>query len=159
TARIRAYVGRSFEQYTRMPFFPISQVLDAALAEFPGDAQSAAYGRWPELAYVVARGGAPTTLDTVETQLQVFRAVVEFIRSQSEAGPLVLVLEDLHWADETSLALLLHLGRHLREMRVVILATYRDDGLVAGHLLQSTLRELRRERLIEEIDVRRLPPS
>ncbi len=156
-AHIRAYVGRCFEQYTRVPFFSISQVLDAVFAEVSADVQAAAYSRWPELAHVLANSGDFRALQAVETQLQVFRAVVEFIRSQSAATSLVLVVEDLHWADDTSLALLLHLGRHVREMSVLVLATYRDDRLAEDHLLESTLRELRRERLVEEIDVRRLP--
>jgi DNA-binding CsgD family transcriptional regulator/tetratricopeptide (TPR) repeat protein len=69
--------------------------------------------------------------------------------------PTALVLEDLHWADEATLDLLRHVGRRLRHLPVVMLATYRDDGLSARDPLRIVLGELGPMRTTRRID---LPP-
>ena len=43
--------------------------------------------------------------------------------------PTVIVIEDIHWADEATLDLLIYLGRRIQHLRVLLLVTYRDDGL------------------------------
>lgn len=58
----------------------------------------------------------------------------------------VLVIEDLHWADEATLDLLRFLSRRLGHGTAMVLATYRDDGLAASHPLRTTLGELATER-------------
>jgi predicted ATPase len=68
----------------------------------------------------------------------------------------VLLLEDLHWADVTSLGLLLYLGRHLKGAHILVLGTYRDVEVGGYHPLEETLGELVRERLIEEVNLHRL---
>ncbi|HKN44397.1 MAG TPA: ATP-binding protein, partial [Propionibacteriaceae bacterium] len=51
----------------------------------------------------------------------------------------VLVIEDVHWADEATLDLLSYLGRRIQHMRVLLLVTYRDDALEADDPLRLTL--------------------
>jgi transcriptional regulator with XRE-family HTH domain/tetratricopeptide (TPR) repeat protein len=63
--------------------------------------------------------------------------------------PLLIVLDDLHWADDASLGLLFHLARHLGDKRILILGTYRPEELVSEHsaephLLENVLGELKR---------------
>ncbi len=70
--------------------------------------------------------------------------------------PLVLFIEDLHWADSASLSLLHHLSRIISSERILILATYRSDEvteMVEDHLnpLTDTLRLMSREDLFREI--------
>ena len=55
--------------------------------------------------------------------------VGEFLERAAAAQPLLLVFEDLHWADESTLLLLRHIGRRLAEIPLMILGTYRDDEL------------------------------
>ena len=64
---------------------------------------------------------------------------------------MVLVLDDLHWADKPSLLLLRHLVRRLGDSRLVVFGTYRDVELDRRHPLAEVLAELRRERLYERI--------
>jgi DNA-binding SARP family transcriptional activator/regulation of enolase protein 1 (concanavalin A-like superfamily) len=71
-------------------------------------------------------------------------------------APVLLFLDDLHWADEGSLALLHALARQARSMRLLILGTYRDVEVEAQHPLERTLAALNRERLSERISLRRL---
>ena len=67
----------------------------------------------------------------------------------------VLVIEDVHWADEATLDLLSYLGRRIQHMRVLLLVTYRDDALEADDPLRLTLGTLASQRAIRRLS---LPP-
>ena len=65
------------------------------------------------------------------------------LRQVSEPGVLrVLVVEDVHWADEATIDLLRFLGRRLRDAPVLLITTYRDDGLRADDPLRIALGDL-----------------
>jgi DNA-binding CsgD family transcriptional regulator/tetratricopeptide (TPR) repeat protein len=69
-----------------------------------------------------------------------FRAL---LRQVSEPGTLsVVVVEDVHWADEATVDMLRFLGRRLRDVPVLLIVTYRDDGLAADDLLRIALGDL-----------------
>jgi tetratricopeptide (TPR) repeat protein len=55
-----------------------------------------------------------------------FAAVIDLLRAESTSGPLVIVLDDLQWADEASLVLLRHAGAHVADLSVAIVGIYRD---------------------------------
>jgi DNA-binding CsgD family transcriptional regulator len=157
TARLgaRTSVGRSFEQHTAMPFFPFTEALTLPLVGPALLPDPSALARWPELARLLPEADADQhTQVGYETQLRVFRAVTAFLREVAEVGPLVVLFDDLHWADSTSLSLLLYLGRHLEGARILLLGTYRDAEV--DHRFEETLRELVRERLMDEVHVRPL---
>ena len=63
----------------------------------------------------------------------------------------VIVVEDIHWADEATLDLLRYLGRRLRDAAVLLIATYRDDGLAAGDPLRVALGDLASQRCTRRI--------
>src|SRR5215831_7182963 len=157
TSKARTSVGRSFEQHSAVPFFPFTEALTLSPVGSPLLPEPAALERWPELAHLVPE------IDTSqqrpggdEVQLRIFRAVTAFLRQQAEVSPLVFLLDDLHWADTTSLSLLLYLGRHLEGSRILLLGAYRDAEVDRGHAFVETLRELERERLMDELHVRPL---
>src|SRR5207249_2937745 len=140
TRRTQVIVGRCFEQHTLVPFFPFTEALTAALAGAPLALQAEAPERWPELVHLVPElGGAVLKPDGQDTQLRVFRAATAFLHNLTETDSLVLLLEDLHWADTTSLGLLLYLGRHLQAARILVLGTYRDGEVGRQHPLEHTL--------------------
>jgi DNA-binding CsgD family transcriptional regulator/tetratricopeptide (TPR) repeat protein len=151
-------VGRCFEQYTTVPFFPFTELLGAALNVAPAELKTEATVRWPELVYLTPDSipASPQKLEGPEAQLRLFRATLSFLQALADVKPLVLLLEDVHWADATSLALLLFLGRHLDAARMLILGTYRDVEVGRQHPLEATVRELLRERVAEEMHLRRL---
>ena len=65
----------------------------------------------------------------------------------SEPGTLdVLVVEDIHWADEATVDMLCFLGRRIKNASVLLIATYREEDLAAGDLLRAALGELARQR-------------
>lgn len=65
--------------------------------------------------------------------------------------PSVLVVEDVHWADEATLDLLRFLGRRVRTTSLLMLVTYRDDSLPSGHPLRTALGELSTQRATRRI--------
>jgi DNA-binding CsgD family transcriptional regulator/tetratricopeptide (TPR) repeat protein len=150
--------GRCFDQQMAVPFFPFTELLAAALAAAPASLKAGARQHWPELAYLVPEFSAenPQRLAGPEAQLRIFRATAGFLHTLAEIAPLVLLLDDLHWADATSLGVLLFLGRHLAATRMLILGTYRDVDVGHQHPLEATLRELVRERLVQEVRVGRM---
>ncbi len=88
-----------------------------------------------------------------DRQLEVFDAVSSFLQVAS-SSPLVIVLDDIHWADRASLDLLLHLVRHLNTGRLMVMATYRDVEVDRAHPLSKVLADLRREERVERLAVR-----
>ncbi len=77
-------------------------------------------------------------------QLRLFEAVLELVDALSEDAPLVLILEDMHWADRSTRAFVTFLARSLRSERVMLLLTYRTDELHRRHPLRPLLSELNR---------------
>ena len=74
-------------------------------------------------------------------------------------NPLILVLEDLHWADEGTLSLLEHIARSISEMRVLIIGTYRETELRTTSALADTLGRLIRLHLLERTSLTGLSQS
>ena len=73
-----------------------------------------------------------------------FDSITAFLSSASRTQPLVLVLEDLHWADHPSLLLLEFVARELSGTRLLVIGTYRDVEVNRRHPLSQTLGELTR---------------
>ncbi len=85
---------------------------------------------------------APRDADSL--RLQLFEAVARLCERASEQGPLVVVIEDIHWADESTRHLLRFLVRALTDAAVLVLATYRTDELTRRHPLRPFLAEISR---------------
>ena len=82
------------------------------------------------------------------------------LRQVSEPGGLqVLVVEDIHWADEATIDLLRFLGRRIRDAPVLLLATYRDDDLTPGNPLRIALGDLATHRSVRRIGLAPLSPD
>jgi DNA-binding CsgD family transcriptional regulator/tetratricopeptide (TPR) repeat protein len=154
----RRVVGRCFEQYATVPFVAWSEALASALAKASPALRAQAKARWPELAQLVPEFGEAPDLSREGGQLRMFRAVTAFLKALAVEQPVVLLLEDRHWADSATLGLLLYLGRHLQDGLLLVVATYRDVEVGPQHPLEETLRELVRERMVDEIVLRDLPP-
>jgi DNA-binding NarL/FixJ family response regulator len=77
-------------------------------------------------------------------QARLFEIVFGMLRRLADAQPLVLVLEDLHWADSSTRDLLLFLVRNARDARFLFIGTYRSDELHRRHPLRPLLAELHR---------------
>jgi tetratricopeptide (TPR) repeat protein len=80
-----------------------------------------------------------------------FDAVAGLFSAASQHTPVVLVLDDLHWARAPELLLLKHLVRSAMPLRLLVLATYRDSDLTRAHPLTAALADLRREAGVERL--------
>jgi class 3 adenylate cyclase len=98
----------------------------------------------------------PPALEPEQARFRLFDSITTFLKNASKSQPIVLVLDDLHWADKPSLLLLQFLARELRGARLMVLATYRDVELRRQHPLSQTLAELSREGLSQRILLRGL---
>jgi len=88
-----------------------------------------------------------------QDQLQVFDAVRALLMSRAERSPVVLVLEDLHWADRSTRDLIGFLARTLRSGRVMLMVSYRSDELHRRHPLRPLLAELVRLPGVERLEL------
>jgi serine/threonine protein kinase/DNA-binding SARP family transcriptional activator len=95
-------------------------------------------------------------LDPQAEQQRLFESVVAFCNALSDRASLSLVLEDAHWADNSSLSLLRHLARRTRHRRVMIVATYREVELDELSPFLQVLLDLNRERLATCLKLGRL---
>jgi predicted ATPase len=95
-------------------------------------------------------------LEPEQARFRLFDSISAFLKSVSQRQPLVLVLDDLHWADQPSLALLQFVARVLGGARLLIIGTYRDMELSRQHPLAEALGELTRERLFQRVLLRGL---
>ena len=94
------------------------------------------------------------------TQERIKREVASFFRAASESGPVLLFIEDLHWADASSIDLLSYLAAKFDEMRLLILATYRpEEMVVADHPYLQIKPDLLSRGQCQEIRVRYLERS
>ena len=88
-------------------------------------------------------GTAPRENDDT-IRLQLYEAVTMLLERASENGPLVVIMEDIHWADESTRHVLRFLARALTDASVMIITTYRSDELTRRHPLRPFLAEVGR---------------
>lgn len=94
--------------------------------------------------------------DPQAEQQRLFENLLIFHTLLSGYAPLLVVLEDAHWADSGTLSLLRHLARHTRRQRMMIVATYREVELDQARPLHEVLLDLHRERLATRLKLGRL---
>jgi len=88
---------------------------------------------------------------------RLFEAVSQFVTNISKEAPLLVILDDLQWTDQSSLLLLHYLARGVHKESLLLLGTYRDTDIDERHPLSPVLTELNRERLLEAVQLRRMP--
>jgi DNA-binding winged helix-turn-helix (wHTH) protein/tetratricopeptide (TPR) repeat protein len=156
-------VGRCFEGEGAPAFWPWVQVLRELAATTPPARLRAALGSdagalaqlAPELGAVRSGGGAATGTGE-EARFRLFDALSATLRRRAQQGPLVLVLDDLHWADEASLRCLEFLAHELRGAAILVAATFRDVEVRRDHPLSRLLGALARVPACERIALRGL---
>ena len=107
-------------------------------------------------------GDGPASKETTDpghAKLRLFEALVALLATASEDGGLLLVVEDVHWADDSSRELLDHIARRLAGIRALVLVTYRSDELHRRHPFVPTLRDWRRSDLADVVELDPLPQA
>lgn len=161
-AGARLLVGQCLELgEAGLPFAPFAAALRAVLRrDGPGvfDGYEAEFARLlPELARGPAGVAAPAVALVPDAPRgYLFDLVAELFQRLAAGQPLVLVIEDLHWADRSTRDLIAFLVRAARTARLLLVCTYRTDELHRGHPLRPFLAELDRARGVERIELGRL---
>src|SRR5918999_38549 len=86
----------------------------------------------------------PLALQSEQARFRLFDSITTFLKNAAKSQPLMLVLDDLHWADKPSLLLLQFLARQLTESRLLVVGCYRDMELSRQHPLSESLAQLSR---------------
>jgi len=94
-----------------------------------------------------------------QEQNRLFEAVSQFITNISRETPLLVVLDDLQWTDPSSLLLLHYLARDVQKTPLLLLGAYRSTDIDDKHPLTPVLAELNRERLPQEVQLKRMSLS
>jgi DNA-binding SARP family transcriptional activator len=107
----------------------------------------------PELRELFRELPEPPSGEAEEARFRLFDATVSFLTSAARVRPLVLVMDDLHAADEPSLLLLRFLTRELRQSRMLVFGAYRNVDPTVRDPLSATLAELTREPVTRRIEL------
>jgi len=153
------FIGHAYEGQGTTPYGPFVETLDYAVRAVPRDVFRAALGdAAPEVARVMPKLREifpdippPIELPVEQQRRYLFNSYREFVERGTQVAPLVLLLDDLQWADEPSLLLLEHLAQHLPTQRALLIGTYRDLQSEITPALERTLANLTRQRLARRI--------
>ncbi|MFF1547580.1 AAA family ATPase [Streptomyces sp. NPDC058291] len=140
-----------------LPFAPFSTALRALRRALPAELAACAAGQEEELARLLPElGQTRTGRHDEEGMARLFELTARLLERVAAEHTVVLVLEDLHWADASTRHLLSYLLRTLRTGRLVVLATYRADDIHRRHPLRPLLAELDRLRTVRRLELARL---
>jgi DNA-binding NarL/FixJ family response regulator len=148
--------GQCAEIGDSVPYLPFADALRAA----PPHIEKAVKAR-PVLARLLPDGdGLAGEADWAGlTRQQMFGAVLSLLSELAADSPVLLVIEDLHWADATTRDLVTFLARMLHRERVAIIGTYRTDDLHRRHPLRAVVAELLRLPMVALVELGRLPAA
>jgi DNA-binding CsgD family transcriptional regulator len=154
--------GRCAELADTVPYLPLADALrgPAAGAGADGSLQEALATR-PVLARLLPDREItrqPGDLPGLAQQ-QLFGAVLGMLTELAVVSPVLLILEDLHWADRSTRDLVTFLSRMLRGERIALVLSYRTDDMHRGHPLRAVVAELQRLPGVTPIEVGPLAPA
>ncbi len=140
------------------PFAPFTAVLRQLVRELGTDGVAELVGgRTSELARLLPEFGEPEGDGSGHHQARLFELVLTLLDRLAQRGPVVLVIEDAHWADRSSRDLLAFLIRNLGAVAaLMVVVTYRTDELHRGHPLRPLLAELDRLERVARHELDRL---
>jgi DNA-binding CsgD family transcriptional regulator len=143
--------GTCFEQDRTLPFAPLVDLLRSLLLSPARDTTLHRLVPWapallpllPSLALFLPEVKPASRLEPEQEQRRLFMALTSFLLEESTQRPLVLVIEDLHWSDETSFAFLLFLIRQSHKRPLLLVLTYRPEEVhpALAHFLSTLDRE------------------
>ena len=163
--RCLSLTGRCYEMEGTPPFIPFVELLEQADRTLPEASFRETLG---EVAAEVARlmpelrrrfPDLPPALELPPEQQRryLFKSVCEWLDRLSRHKAVVVLLDDLQWADDSTLLLLQHLVPQLSHMPLLVLGTFRDVELTADRPFLATLETLTRQRLARRLKLERLP--
>jgi class 3 adenylate cyclase/tetratricopeptide (TPR) repeat protein len=162
---MRMFTGHCVEMTGAPPYLPYVEMIEQAinnprsplaLLEALGDVAAEIARIAPALRRAFPDIRPPVELPAELARRYVWNSLSEFIDRAARGQPLLLVLEDLHWADESTVLFTEHLAPLLPEMPVLVLGTYRDQEVDVSHRLAQVIVHMEQRRLVERVNLRRL---
>lgn len=154
---VRVLWGRCYEFERVLPYQPISEALQAVLSSMPSDELSK-IPSWilselvhlvPALSENLPNSGANSEIDLEQAQTRLYESVAHFLSNLAMEEVLVLILDDIHWATESTLQMLHYLTRHLAEQRVLMVGTLRPEMVGPSSAFHSFQSKLGQEGLVQ----------
>lgn len=155
------FIGHAYEGEGTVPYTPFVETLEYAARAIPeelfrealGDSASEVARIMPKLRTIIPDIPPAIDLPLEQQRRYLFNSYREFVERGTRVSPIVILLDDLQWADESSLLLLEHLAQHVPTQRLLIIGTYRDLESEISPALARTLANLTRQRLAKRITV------
>ena len=159
--------GAAYEGEARLPYGPFAEALRdyvsrtsvETLRRAVTEGSSVLAPLAPELRAKLPDLPEPPPVAAEAEAYRLFQEATEFLKNASTSAPLVLVLEDLQWADKGTCSLLQHLARRLAGARLLVAISCREAELEPGHPLRECLPHLRREAGFWELSLKGLRES
>jgi class 3 adenylate cyclase len=159
--------GAAYEGEAGLPYGPFAEALRdyvsrtsvETLRQVVTEDSSVLAPLAPELKAKLPDLPAPSPVPPEAETYRLFQEVTEFLKNASMSAPLVLVLEDLQWADKGSCSLLQHLARRLGGGRLLVAISCREAELEPSHPLRDALLHVRRESGFWELPLKGLRES
>jgi len=154
--------GVCSEAELSLPYLPFLEAIGnylagedvAALRERLGTAADDLAQLFPQMGRAQTTGG-----EAQQAKLRLFESILLLLRDAARNSALLVVLEDLHWADPATRELLDYATRRLRSTNVLILATYRTDEMHRKHALLPTIEAWRRSGQVQMVELKALQPE
>ncbi|MBV8134074.1 MAG: AAA family ATPase, partial [Deltaproteobacteria bacterium] len=157
-------IGHCFQE--AVPFLPFVEMLERfvdCIAE-PEQLRRQLAQEASELARLLPKlrrilPDLPPALDLppLQARRHLFNCFFDFLARIATEQPTLMIVEDLHWADDSTLALLDHLAQRIAELPVMLLGTYRDAEIDVTRGLAKTLEDLLRGRIATRLKLKGLP--
>jgi DNA-binding SARP family transcriptional activator len=142
----RVLLGRSYESEQIFPFGPWVDAFRTGQLITDNQVLNELNPVWrAELARLLPELDAPGLPPPSDEYLRLFESVAKCIEGLAARQPVLVMLEDLHWADEMSLRLLAFLARRIQAAPILVVATAREEELASAPVLGRVLEELTRE--------------
>jgi ATP/maltotriose-dependent transcriptional regulator MalT len=140
-----------------LPYAPLVGALRRIAREGDAAIDSIPESQRADLATILpGLGDGPREEGAEAEQVRVFEALLAVFDAMADEQPLLLVIEDLHWADSSTRGFIRFLARTLCTERMLVVGTYRSDELYRRHPLRPLLAELARDPLAHVIELDRL---
>ncbi|MBW3555215.1 MAG: AAA family ATPase, partial [Gemmatimonadetes bacterium] len=154
---IRVIEGRSSPAESSVPYGPFMDALRFRIARGEGE-QAARFlepviGRVAPLFAELSELGTPGAAAEATDVTAAFEAIFRVLQRLAAHGPVLVLLEDIHWTDPTSHDLLHYLARRIGDEPLLLVATFRTDELHPGHPVHRLAAMLGRERVAHRLDL------
>ena len=155
--------GHCYDMEGALPYVPFVEAIEYGLNTTAQEVFRAAMGSaGPEIARFVPKVRVaypdlppPLALPSDQARHYMFECVCDFFERAAAIQPMLIVLEDLHWADESTTQLLESVARRVGRARLLVIGTYRDVDLQPGHPFMRGIEHLSRLQAVSRLTLKR----